>query len=641
MEKTKMDASTDARRDPLTTAEAPWLRHYDSAAPHSLEFRQMPLYAWLDEAAEQSGGKKACIFYNTAISFAKMRRLAELCAANLRALGVRPGDRVGIMLPNLPQTMIAFWGVLKAGGVVTMINPLYMEKELLHQIADSGARHLVTLDLCWPKFAKLKKRLDIDKYFVTSIEEGLSFPLNWIQRFRNRRDKSVKPVPFDNKLVFPYSTLLKGGERLSHPVADPKKSLALLQYTSGTTGLSKGAMLTHANVNANIQQIQARLPMVMEGEQTFMAVLPFFHVYGLTTCLALPASIHAKVVIAAGFAPAELLATMEKHKVTALPGAPSMYIALLQQKNKSKYPLKALKLCISGSAPIAVEVIRRFEEEFSTRITEGYGLSESSPITHLTSAEGFRKMGSIGLPLQNTEARIVDMEAGSAPLGPGKVGELVVSGPQVMLGYWNNLDETANILRNGWLYTGDIASMDEEGFFYIVDRKKDMIMVGGYNVAPREIDEVLHEHPKVREAVSVGVAHPSRGEVIKAYVVLKEGEMCERSEIVVWCRERLANYKVPRMVEFRDDLPKTLVGKVLRRALRAEEEERRRKRMAGGGPEADDQEPYFGGALGEHDHRPGEEPGAASGWAAEAAEPASGEWAGPGRQSPTGKGGRK
>jgi len=562
--------------------DSPWFRFYDKDVPHRFEPEEAPLYAWLDRAADSHPHSKACHYHNNAISYAKLREQAEIMAANLNAHGLEPGDRVGIMLPNLPQTMIAFWGVLKAGGVVTMINPLYMETELLHQVKDAGIKIMISYDGCWGKFAKLRKKLCIDRYFITTVADGLAFPANLVQRFKSRRNGTAKKVPYDGKTVFPFSGLLKGRKRLSVPVADPKKTLALLQYTGGTTGLSKGAMLSHYNAASNAQQTEAVLQYLHEEDQVFIGVLPFFHVYGLNTCLVLPTLFHAAVVPVTRFSPTELLTTMKKRKGTVLPGAPAMYISLLQQKNKNQFSLESLKVCVAGSAPMPVEMLRRFEEAFTARICEGYGLSESSPITHINPALGIRKAGSIGLPLPGTEARIVDMELGSVTLGPEKIGELVVRGPQVMSGYWSNPDETASALRNGWLYTGDIAYMDEDGFFFIVDRKKDMIIVGGYNVSPREIDEVLYEHPKVREAVTVGVEHPSRGEVIKAYIVLREDEVCDKAEIVRWCRERLANYKVPRMVEFRDELPKTLVGKILRRTLRAEEAELRKKRMANG-----------------------------------------------------------
>ena len=546
-----------------------------------MEYPEAPLYFWLDQAADRHPDGLACIFHNTKISYAGLRKKAEVVAANLRAHGVMPGDKVGVMLPNLPQTMVAFWGVLKAGAVVTMINPLYMEKELIHQVRDAGIRHLISLDSCWPKLDKLRDQLGVARYYITTAAEGLSFPMNLLQRFRSGSEAAVR-VPYDGEKVLPFSALLKGGQRLSEPVDNPREALALLQYTGGTTGLSKGAMLSHYNVASNILQMGELIGYLRDQPQTVMAVLPFFHVYGLNTCLVLPTLFRAAVVPVLRFSPRELLLDLEKYKVTILPGAPAMYIALLQQKNKERFSLKTLKICISGSAPMPQDVMRQFEQGFGARIMEGYGLSEASPITHMTPAQGMRKVGSIGLPLPDTEARIVDMELGTVPLPPGKVGELVVRGPQVMSGYWNKPDETAGALRNGWLYTGDIASMDEDGFFYIVDRKKDLAIVAGYNVSPREIDEVLYAHPKVREAVSVGVPHPSRGEVIKAYVVLKEGERCDRSEIIRWCRDRLANYKVPRVVEFRDELPKTMVGKILRRVLRAEEEEKLRREAEGG-----------------------------------------------------------
>ncbi len=559
--------------DGAAQSGAPWLRFYDSGVPHSIDYPEAPLYVWLDEAADKFPNNIACTCGNSSISYERLRRDAEICAANLRAHGVKPGDRVGIMLPNLPETLIAFWGVLKAGGVVTMFNPLYMEKEITHQVLDAGLKHMISYEACWPKFAKMRELLGIERYYIIPAEKAPRFPLNIVKYFTENRKKSNPPLPYDNSQLFPFAALLKGRERLSHPVERPKETLALLQYTGGTTGLSKGAMLTHYNVTSNIKQMGEYIGFLREhGQQTFMAVLPFFHVYGLNTCLVLPTFFHSRVVPVARFVPLELLADLQKYQATVLPGAPAMYIALLQQKNKAKVSLRDLKVCISGSAPMPVEMLHQFETAFSTRIMEGYGLSEASPITHMTPALGLRKPGCIGLPLPDTDARIVDMELGTLPLEPGKVGELIVRGPQVMSGYWNKPDETASTLRNGWLYTGDIASMDEDGFFRIVDRKKDMVIVAGYNVSPREIDEVLYEHPKVREAVSVGVSHPSRGETIKAYIVLKEGESCEPAEIIAWCRERLAKYKVPRAVEFRDELPKTLVGKILRRVLRAEEE---------------------------------------------------------------------
>ncbi len=553
----------------------PWVAHYDAEVPARLTYRKVALYAWLDEAARAEPGGVACRFVNRSITYGRLLKDAETIAARLRAAGMRPGERVGVMLPNIPQTVQVFWGILKAGGVVSMINPLYMEKELVHQVNDAGIRRLISIDLCRPKLEALRDKLDIEQYYYTTVAEGLSFPLNLLHRLKTWRENRGKEVPsFRNEGVLPFSSLLEGSERLSVPVEDPENTPAVLQYTGGTTGLSKGVVLTHFNLTANVEQTAAYLFELQQSRQTLLGLLPFFHVYGLTTCLLLPTRLKAAVVPVPRYVPAELLPTLEKYKITAFPGAPSVYISLLQQKRSKKYPLKHLKFCISGSAPMPVEYIRQFESEFNVNFIEGYGLSEASPITHLNPCRGEKRPGSIGLPFPDTEAVIVDMEVGQVELPPGKVGELVISGPQVMREYWNRPDETAGTLRNGKLYTGDIAYMDKDGYFYIVDRKKDMIIVGGYNVAPREIDEVLHEHPKVKEAVTVGVPHPTRGEIIKAYIVPVDGQTLERSEIVAWCRARLANYKVPRQVEFRAELPKTLVGKILRRALRDEEKER-------------------------------------------------------------------
>ncbi|MDR1490486.1 MAG: long-chain fatty acid--CoA ligase [Desulfovibrio sp.] len=535
-------------------------------------YRNVSLFTFLDEAAETHPRIAACRFHRTKLTYEALRRKAEICAANLRAQGVQTGDRVGIMLPNLPQTLIAFWGVLKAGAVVTMINPLYMEKELLHLINDAGIRHFITIDLCWPKIDKLRDRLGIEKYFVTTSADALIFPFNFIYKLVNLSKKNSIDIVYNRTTIIKFSILLKGNTRISCNITDPKHTMALLQYTGGTTGLAKGVMLTHFNVAANMQQIQRVLPFDKNTRHVFMAVLPFFHVYGLNTCLVLPTMLSATVVPVARFVPGELPGAIEKYRVSVLPGAPAVYMTMLQHRNKKRHSLQSLELCISGSAPIPAETVRRFAEVYGVKIVEGYGLSEASPITHLSPLTGKHKDGSIGVPLPDTLARIVDMELGALVLAPGKIGELVVRGPQVMQGYWKNPDETANVLRNGWLYTGDIAYMDEEGFFYLVDRKKDMIIIAGYNVYPREIDEVLLEHPKVKDAVSIGVSHPYKGERIKAYLVLKEGAVCGRSEIVSFCRARLASYKVPRLVEFRDELPKSIVGKVLRRVLKAEEE---------------------------------------------------------------------
>ncbi len=552
----------------------PWLGHYDEGVPASIEYEDIALYTYLDRAAQSHPNRTAVIFKNLRISYKKLQTMAEVLAANLRKQGVAPGDRVSIMMPNLPQTIIAFWGALKAGAVVVMTNPLYMEKELVHQIEDSGAQHMIAIDLVWPKLEKLRDKLPIKKYFITRISESLKFPLNLLFTLKSRREGTLQQIPFDGTSVMPWKVLMDGKERLSVPVDDPAQTLALLQYTGGTTGIAKGVMLTHRNLAVNVQQCSAMLNSLSAQEHTFLGLLPYFHVFGLTVCLAFPTLLHSTVIPFPRYVPKDVLDGIQKYKPTIFPGAPSVYISLMQQKDISKYDLTCIDYCISGSSPMPVEQMKKFAKLTGANIIEGFGLTEASPVTHLNPIDSVHKAGSIGVPFPDTEARIVDMEVGSVPLPAGKIGELVIRGPQVMQGYWNRPDETASTLRNGWLYTGDIATMDDDGYFFIVDRKKDMIIVGGYNVYPREIDEVLYEHPKVQEAVTVGVPHPTRGEIIKAYVVPKAGERLTKGEIIAHCREQLANYKLPKQVEFREELPKTIVGKVLRRALRAEEEQR-------------------------------------------------------------------
>lgn len=557
--------------------DRPWLKSYDADVPHALNYENVPLFEYLHRAAKLHPKRTAIIFMNYRMTYAKLKDAVQTMAANLRAEGVSPGDRVSIMLPNLPQTIISFWAALEAGATVVMTNPLYMEKELVHQMQDSGAKFMITLDHLWPKIEELKDKLGLRKYFVTSIPEGLKFPLNKLYGIKARRNKLFRDVPFDNKSVLPWKKLLKGGKRHVGMVANPSRDIAMLQYTGGTTGIAKGVMLTHSNLTANVQQIIAVLHKIGEKHHTFLSVLPFFHVFGMTVCLSLATSMAATILPLPRFVPKDVLDAIKKHKPTIFPGAPSVYTALMQQKDIAKYNLSSVEFCISGSAPCPVETIRRFKELTGAEIVEGYGLTEASPVTHVNPLAGKKKHGSIGLPFPDTEAMIVDSEVGSIPLDVGKVGELVLKGPQVMHGYWNRPDDTAGALRNGWLYTGDIATMDEEGYFYIVDRKKDMIISGGYNVYPREIDEVLHEHPKVKEAVAVGIPHPSRGEIIKAYIVVQPGQELTKAEILNHCRKKLANYKIPKQVEFRDELPKTIVGKVLRRTLRTEEEDKYRK----------------------------------------------------------------
>ena len=532
--------------------EQPWLQHYDPPVPPELEFETAPLHTYLDQTARRCPDHAAIRYGKTRTTYAELRAAAEVVAGNLRLRGVGKGDRVAVMLPNLPQTIVTFWGIMRAGGVAVMTNPLYMETELTHQFSDSGAKLLVTADVLWPRIAPILDSTPVETCFlvdtsgsgVTSGERGAR--------------------------AEPWEALLQPGAAAPDVAIDPLQDLAVLQYTGGTTGLAKGCMLTHANLGANMQQLKAMFHVLEEGQEAFVGVLPYFHIYGLTVGMNGAVVKGGTMLPLPRFTPAGLLELIDHERPTCLPCAPSIFLALLRQKDIATHDLTSLKLCISGSAPMPVKQMERFEQLTGAVISEGYGLSEASPATHFNPIIGKRKPGSIGLPLPSTDARIVDVEQGTRLLPPGEEGELVVRGPQVMAGYYRQPEETAQVLRNGWLHTGDICTMDEEGYFYVVDRKKDLILTGGYNVYPRELEEVLYTHPSIAEAVVIGVPHDTRGEVPKAFVVLVEGRTLERRELIAYCRARLANYKVPRAVEFRESLPKSAVGKILRRALREE-----------------------------------------------------------------------
>ncbi|MFW6005290.1 MAG: long-chain-fatty-acid--CoA ligase, partial [Desulfonatronovibrionaceae bacterium] len=536
----------------------PWLNNYDRQVNPHLHYEEIPVYEYLDRIADKYPSRKAVVFNNWKISYKKLKQLTETVAANLQEQGLSPGDRVAIMLPNLPQTIIAYWAVLKAGGTVVLTNPLYMEKEMIHHFTDSGAKFLITLDLLWDKIAALLPRFPLQKIFITRIPDCLRFPLTLLYNLKMRREKKLPNIPFDDHKIIPWKRLLKKNTPLSRFTPNPKHDLAALQYTGGTTGVSKGVMLTHFNLAANVRQATAILHEI-GPENTVLGLLPYFHIYGLTVCVNFATAIGATLAPYPRFVPREVLKAIQKVRPTIFPCAPAVFMALLQQKGINKFDLSSINYCVSGSAPIPVEIIERFKKMTGSEIIEGYGLTEASPITHLNPLRGQRKYGSIGMPFPDTDAAIVDMELGTVRLPPGKIGELVVKGPQVMKGYWNRPDETAGAIRNNWLYTGDIAYMDEQGYFYIVDRKKDLIITGGYNVYPREIDEVLHEHPKVKEAVSVGIPNETRGEIIKAYIVPREGQELTKAEIISFCREKLAGFKIPKQIEFREELPKTIV----------------------------------------------------------------------------------
>jgi len=552
----------------LGYADKPWLKAYPPEVPHRLTVENVPLYEFLRQSAHRYGDATATIFYGARLTYREVYEQVRRVAGGLINLGVRKGDRVAIMLPNCPQAIIAYYGALMAGAVVVQVNPLYMPRELRHQIGDSGAKVMIAVDLAYPKVSQL----GLEHVIYTGLQDYMPVPVRWIAPLK------LKPprIPY-RKGVMPWSRLLAGPPVAAPVSVDPAEDLALLQYTGATTGLPKGCMLTHRNLVANVMQTEAWLYRAKRGpELVTLAALPFFHVYGMTTLMNFTIRMGGTMVLQPKFEPREALRLIEKYRPSIFPGAPTMYVGINHLPEVKKYRLDSIEACISGAAPLPVEVQTTFERLTGGRLVEGYGLTEASPVTHANPIWGRRKEGSIGLPWPETECRIVNPETGE-DVPVGEVGELVVRGPQVMKGYWNNPEATAEALRDGWLHTGDMARMDEEGYFYIVDRKKDLIIAGGFNIYPREVEEVLYLHRGIKEAVVVGVPHEYRGETVKAYIVPKEGHTLDPAEIMEFCRQHLAAYKIPRIIEFRDELPKSIVGKVLRRVLLEEEQQRRKE----------------------------------------------------------------
>jgi long-chain acyl-CoA synthetase len=554
-----------------------WTAHYDPHVPPTLSYPDMVVPDLLARAAREYPERGALRYYGATMSYAELDDLTTRFAQALTHL--REGARgvVGIMLPNLPQTVVAYFGSLKAGASVTPINPLYVEQEIAYQVSDAGCDTIITLPQFYARMAALVGRTCLKRVIVTGPEEYLPwfkrllYP--WIKRKERHRDR----VPVSPAVTSWHRLMKHPMEKRTVDVS--REDVALLQYTGGTTGTPKGVVLTHHNLVANTLQCRHWMPSLRNGEEKFLAVLPFFHVYGMSACQNLAVSVAGCLTLLPRFQVGEVLKTIEQEHITVFPGIPAMYSAINNYQHLERYNLRSIRLCISGAGPLHPDVQHRFETLTGARLVEGYGLTEAAPVTHVNPIHPTgdeRRRRSIGLPLPDTDVAIRDVETGQHDVAMGEVGELVIRGPQVMQGYWNRPEETDHVLRDGWLYTGDMARMDVDGFFYIEDRKKDMIKSGGENVYPREVEEVLCRHPKVKEAVVVGIPLGMRGELIKAYVVLAEGERAGAAELLDHCRKELAKFKIPKKIEFRTGLPKTIVGKVLRRVL-LEEEMKKRK----------------------------------------------------------------
>jgi len=554
-------------------SEKPWFKFYPEGIPKSIPYPEVPLPQLLRDTAKKHPDHVALIFEDYKITYRELDELVDRFAAALHDLGISKGDVVALFLPNIPQFVITYYGILRVGGIVTAINPLYKEREVEYQLNNAEAKAIVTLDILYPTVKKVWKKTKVKSVIITSLKDYLP-PVKRILGTLLGKIPTAK-VEREPGVYFLKELLARYPPEPPKVEIDPKEDLAVLQYTGGTTGVPKGAMLTHYNLVANaigaMYWLRAR-----EAEDVHMGVLPLFHIYGMTTVMNSSIYGAGTVVLIPRFDPEKILSSIEKYKVTVFCGVPTLYAVLITHPKIDEYNLRSIKFCISGAAPLPPEVQKRFMELTGAVLVEGYGLTEASPVTHANPLDPTMKtvkVGTIGIPWPDTDAKIVDPETGTKELPPGEVGELVVKGPQVMKGYWKMPEETKATLRDGWLYTGDLATVDEDGYFRIVDRKKDLIKYKGYSVYPRELEDVLYEHPAVKLCAVVGKPDPVAGEIPKAFIVLKpeyEGKVKEE-EIIEWVKERVAPYKRIREVEFRRELPLSTVGKVLRRVLREEE----------------------------------------------------------------------
>jgi len=539
----------------------PWFSSWSPEVPKSIEYPQISLHAILANTAKEHPEKAALAFFGREISYRELDSLSNQFAAALATLGVKKGARVAIFLPNIPQFVIAYFGILKAGAVSTTISPLHKEREVEYQLSSSEAETIITLDSLYPILEMVWRKTKLKKAIVTSLEEYTSkTPVSSSKTEQTRN-------------VYSFQELLKEAAKPPNVNINPKEDLAALQYTGGTTGTTKGAMLTHMNLVSNAVAFAAWIKGTV-AQETFLTALPLFHIYGMTTSMNVPICLAAKMVLLPRFEPVAALDTIQRQRVTIFCGVPTMYSILLANPNLCKYDLTSIRVCISGASPLPPKVQKKFMQITGGFLAEGYGLTEASPVTHCNPVDKTMRtvrVGSIGLPLPDTDARIVDVETGEKTLGTGGTGELAVKGPQVMRGYWKRPEETALVLRNGWLLTGDIGKMDQDGYFYITDRKKNLIKYKDYSVYPRELEDVIYEHSAVKLCAVVGKPSPTVGEIPKAFIVLKDETKVTEAEIMAFVKEKVAPYKAIREVAFRKELPLSSVGKVLRRMLHDKE----------------------------------------------------------------------
>lgn len=551
--------------------ERPWLAHYPAGVDWHVKITPRPLWDLVDAAARDYPDRPAMDFMGKRFSYRQLGEMVNQAAAGFQALGVTKGTKVGLFLPNCPQFVIAFFGVLKAGGTVVNYSPLYAERELLYQVEDSDTDLMITLDLeaLYPKMAQVMRESRIKRLIVGSLSDVLPFPKNFL--FPIVRPKDIAVVTWDDKHTS-FRDLLRFGEKPTPVAVNPVDDVAVLQYTGGTTGTPKGAMLTHANLYVNAVQSRLWTSEAGVGSERMLGVLPFFHAFALTGVMTMGILIAAEIVMLPKFELNEVMKAIARRKPTLMAGVPTMFRAFLNHPAAKEGALRSLKACFSGGAPLPLELKRAFEAESGCKLFEGYGLTECSPVASGNPYSGKNKEGSIGLPMPATDILIVDRDDPMKELPLGEVGEIAIVGPQVMKGYWRRPDATAETIVNGRLLTGDLGRMDEEGYTYIVDREKDLILVSGYNVFPRVVEEAIYEHPSVAEAVVIGVPDPYRGEAPKAFVALKPGHNSVTADTIKeFLRPRIGKHEMPVEIEIRPSLPKTMVGKLSKKELKDEE----------------------------------------------------------------------
>ncbi|UCF36948.1 MAG: long-chain fatty acid--CoA ligase [Acidobacteriota bacterium] len=545
--------------------EKPWQQFYDQQVPKSIDYPDLNLYQMFQMAVEDNPQGIATIFFGAKITYQKLNQLVSQFADGLAELGVKKGDRVALLLPNLPGYPVAHFAVTKLGGILVPTNPLYVERELQHQLNDSGAETVVTLDALYPKLAAVRSKTPVKRVIVMGIKDFLPWLLGKLYGLKNK--STVKSD--ESHGIYLYSDFMKRKYRSTPGIHVTQDETAMLLYTGGTTGVSKGAELTHGNVVKNAYQTRHWLWALNEKEEVILGVLPFFHSYGMTTALHLAITIQSTMLLLPRFELADVAKAIKRYRPTVFCAVPSMYNAVNRYPQLSSDDVSSIKLCVSGGAALPGEIQRKFEERSGGRLVEGYGLTETSPVAFVNPTHGHRKNGTIGVPVSDTDARVVDPDS-KETLPVGEVGELAIKGPQVMKGYWNRPDETALALQDGWLFTGDMSVADEEGFFRIVDRKKDVIISAGMNIYPREVEEVLHQHPAIVEAAVIGVPSKVREETVKAYIVVEPGTELKKSDVVEFCRDKLSKFKIPKQIEFVEQLPKSAMGKILKRVLKQE-----------------------------------------------------------------------